>query len=363
MTEPAAITRMHDLDTDAWRNAWCRDAKATAFDGPDWAHAWRAFSDGRFQPAAQAFDFTDGVRLIVPMSRQRFPDTPGAPGEIEHAAINPGGTFGGLINPPTASTASATAAHREAALHASGERFASLTWCLSPHSFDRSDSRAVDEIDADRRIDGATVRHDATRVIDLAACRAEPGRLDDGMRKAQIARKVRIANRQGLTVELGADQRRDTDELIDAFYIIYQRCQQRWGHTGTHYPRELFASVARHTRCPIHIVRDHGGRPVAAGLFPHASRIVTSWLFIAEPDALSLKPYELGYDAILRHAIEQGFDRFDFNPSGGHDGVDRFKAGFGAVALDYTILDRQSAAVRAAKQRDRQHRESTRRAA
>jgi hypothetical protein len=43
-----------------------------------------------------------------------------------------------------------------------------------------------------------------------------------------------------------------------------------------------------------------------------------------------MRPNIILHSEIIRQCCEQGCRYYDFNPSGGHEGVDRFKALFGA---------------------------------
>jgi lipid II:glycine glycyltransferase (peptidoglycan interpeptide bridge formation enzyme) len=53
---------------------------------------------------------------------------------------------------------------------------------------------------------------------------------------------------------------------------------------------------------------------------------------------------------MIRHAVEHGYRWFDFNPSGGHEGVQKFKARFGTVPLSCPMILHQTPVNRAFQQ-------------
>jgi CelD/BcsL family acetyltransferase involved in cellulose biosynthesis len=73
---------------------------------------------------------------------------------------------------------------------------------------------------------------------------------------------------------------------------------------------------------------------VAAGLIFTSSRFhAASWLTLADPGRLDLKPYEFLYYAMIMYYAREGYRYFDLNPSGGHEGVVKSKEKYGTVKL------------------------------
>ena len=58
--------------------------------------------------------------------------------------------------------------------------------------------------------------------------------------------------------------------------------------------------------------------------------------------ATDLKAVKLILHQAMRDACEKGYRWFDFNPSGGHQGVARFKSYFGAQPLSCPVIRRSS---------------------
>ena len=58
-------------------------------------------------------------------------------------------------------------------------------------------------------------------------------------------------------------------------------------------------------------------------------------------DYFHLRPVNLLMCEIIKHSCDRGYSWFDFNPSGGHEGVTAFKKSFGAEALPCPVVNNQ----------------------
>ena len=164
-------------------------------------------------------------------------------------------------------------------------------------------------------------KEDFTQVIDLE----RPNNvLIAGMNKEQVPRKVRQAERCQLQL------RKIGEECIGNYYEIYKNCRQRWGGATNNYALAFFKDLCGVKNCDFWGVFTADNELICGGLFLKNNRHVVSWLSIAATRALAMKPYEYLYFNLIFHYKEQGYKWFDFNPSGGHEGVVKFKAGFGA---------------------------------
>src|SRR4029079_1053277 len=75
------------------------------------------------------------------------------------------------------------------------------------------------------------------------------------------------------------------------------------------------------------------GEIAAGALCLYSRRHVAYWHGAARERLLECRPVHLLIETALHDACERGMRWFDFNPSGGHRGVEAFKKGFGAEGV------------------------------
>jgi CelD/BcsL family acetyltransferase involved in cellulose biosynthesis len=156
----------------------------------------------------------------------------------------------------------------------------------------------------------------------------------DALRKSlstQTRRMIARAAREGVSTSV----RRDRGALLDVFYGLHLETRRRQGVPIQ--PRRFFGHLWRHLLEPglgDVAIAEIDGTPVAAVVVLRFGRTVT-YKFGASDDLAR----ETGANhALLWAAIETaasaGFSVFDFGRTDlGHDGLRRFKAGFGAVEV------------------------------
>ncbi len=140
------------------------------------------------------------------------------------------------------------------------------------------------------------------------------------------------SERAGLVVQ------RLSMEHVDAYFEVYLDSLARWNKTPEHgYPKSLFAAFARSQQCELWGARTPSGELAAVGTFVFAPRHCVWWhgSMLAAHEASS--PANALIHAMLQAARERGCSRFDFNPSGGHAGVESFKRSFGAQKVSFTV--------------------------
>ena len=80
---------------------------------------------------------------------------------------------------------------------------------------------------------------------------------------------------------------------------------------------------------------------VAGAIIFYWNRIVSYWHGASHQDFFSYYPNNMLHMEIIREAAAAGFRYYDFGPSGGQDGVARFKKSFGAVELPFVSAHRK----------------------
>ncbi len=136
---------------------------------------------------------------------------------------------------------------------------------------------------------------------------------------------IRKALRSNLVVDMAERE----DDYWD-YYHAYQETLRRWGPRATsRYPIELFLALRRCDpgRVRLWLVRKSGAIIGGIVVFYH-QRHAVYWhgAFIAA--FFEYRPSNLVHAEAIRDACLRGFQWYDFNPSGGHTGVVRFKQSF-----------------------------------
>ncbi len=292
-----------------WQTTWEQCPYATYFQSPYWAQACR---DGLgLKPFhAEKLVFSDGASALVPLGL--LSELKGLSSRHVMSAL---GTYGGWIS-------SAPLPEMHAGLLCDwvlAQR--NLFWRVSPFLPGVSD--------AIKR----TGTHDLTWVLPLEQGFAA---VFGGWSRAHRSSTSK-AQRMGVTIRPAASSRD-----WDAYFQIYQKALRRWGDAVTsNYPRTLFAALSAMPRTQLWLawVED---TPVAGMICLYSQRHVAYWHGAADEAYFPYRPVLLMVKEALHHACEGGYAWFDFNPSGGHEGVARFKRGFGALELSAPVITRDT---------------------
>ncbi|MGM0558406.1 MAG: lipid II:glycine glycyltransferase FemX [Myxococcota bacterium] len=121
----------------------------------------------------------------------------------------------------------------------------------------------------------------------------------------------------------------------DAYYGAYEASLERWGDdVSSVHPRGLFDALHEVSReHPENIqlwLAEVDGDLASGAIVFYWNRHVDYWHGAAHEEYFDHRPNNLLHGEIIEDAIERGFDYYDFNPSGGHEGVANFKSRFGA---------------------------------
>ena len=133
-----------------------------------------------------------------------------------------------------------------------------------------------------------------------------------------------------------------------AYYQTYEDSVQRWGEKASaKYAWEMFSQIFRlsspHTKLWLAVYQN---KVIAGALCFYAPRHVVYWHGAALEDYFRLRPANLLMSEAIRDACEKGYCWFDFNPSGGHEGVKAFKRSFGASSLPSPVIHREGKTLR-----------------
>ncbi len=208
---------------------------------------------------------------------------------------------------------------------------------------DRPAEIAVDqpaESPGGRGAAGLKLRTDTTHRMVLPATEEEYW--ERGLTTAK-RNDVRRLGKKGVTVEETREE-----AAIDTIYGFYVASFERWGgRPGMVYPHAFYRALLREGGDAVRLtVARHEGKLIGgtftvrwngtvhylAGYFDHESRAL-------RPNVL------IQVESILR-AIRDGFRRYDFLPSGGHEAVETFKESFGGIRTPYPVWERKGWAHR-----------------
>lgn len=300
-----------------WDDAWQRCPYATYFHGREWAEIWAEGASGRYSPDPMAVELDDGTRIVLPFSIERF-----LRGLGRRHVSSPAGTFGGWL-----ADASLAPAQQAALLDWVSARYPDLVWRINPY----------EQLLA--RPGTGRVTPDETHVLDL---RSGFDAVYRNWRKG-CSSAAQQASHAGVRIRLAGD----LDDW-ERYYLVYEDSLRRWGpRASSRYPWTLFRTMADRASPDIRLWLAESGGTVIAGALCFSSPLhVVYWHGAALSSHFKLRPVNLLIREVIRDSAARGLTWFDFNPSGGHQGVKDFKRGFGAVTLPSDVIEFASTRTR-----------------
>lgn len=126
-----------------------------------------------------------------------------------------------------------------------------------------------------------------------------------------------------------------TEEDYRNHYRAYEASYDRWtAQFGPPLPWTHFRNCHRMSRqFPRNIslwIAELDGRFAAGALVFYWNRLLVGWHAAAYEELFKFSPNHVLHTEIIRDALERGMSCYDFNPSGGQEGVVKYKAGFRA---------------------------------
>lgn len=305
---------------DEWDAAWRSSPGVTYFQSREWAETWSRHAPAGDRPHPLHVTLGDGVTAVLPLSRR--PGARLAPTWL----LSPGGTFGGWLSGDGVIAEPHARALTRLLLGLQGH----LRWRVNPY----------DPLLGRLRVTGAD--EDETHVLDLSeGFETLASRFRRGTRSS-----INKAERSGLVI-VEAASRDDWDGFVDA----YEDSLRRWGdRASSRYPPALFHDMREAASPAVRLwVARHEGEVVSGILCFYAAEHVVYWAGASHSSAFHLRPMNLLMRDVIRHAADDGRRWFDFNPSGGHEGVREFKRSFGAVPVPAPMIAASTRGARLAE--------------
>jgi hypothetical protein len=156
---------------------------------------------------------------------------------------------------------------------------------------------------------------------------------------ADVARGFKRDHRQDISKARKEDVVVEPASVLaewEQYFGLYQAAVGNWGDRATSdYPWPLFHSLfLRAQEYPENVklwtARKDGDLVGGMVMFYWNSHAVY-WHATSDRALSHLSPAKLLLAVAIEHACEEGYQYFDFNPSGGHAGVAEFKSRFGAA--------------------------------
>lgn len=145
---------------------------------------------------------------------------------------------------------------------------------------------------------------------------------------------IRKAKKDGVYIKLG-----ESLEDYKAYYNIYQDSLKRWGDKATsRYKFNLFENIYNSKSKNIKLFLALVDKKIISGaLLFYCGNHIVWWHGATLSDFFKHYPANFLQNEIIKESCESGHKYYDLNPSGGHEGVMKFKDGFGAKRIYFNI--------------------------
>ena len=292
------------LDKKEWSHYLSNCPQATFFHTPEWYGVWEAYAKSKAK--ALLFEFSIDKTALLPISERRIHK-----GLTKVYDSSPAGTYGGFVSP------NALTAKEVGALMIYVKKM-NIDLTFSPY-------QPLDGLDG--------LKMDFTQRINL----------QDGLDKKKwdrFASKEKRAKEDGLSVRRGV-----SEEDWALYFKLYEKNLKLWGGLASStYEYSLFEILQnqRETHCQLWLVCQEG-HVIYGGVFFAYNKIMIYWHGAGDRDFYKYNPAYFLHNKMVSFALKNDFRYYDFNPSGGHQGVVRFKKKFNPQKVFFPIFSNQNA--------------------
>ena len=310
------------VSVDSWKKYWHNCRWATFFESAEWSEVWRSSFGTGFSATPIELTFSDGFICLLPATSGKR-----AKGLVTNLEMSPSGIYGGPL-----STEVPTAHHLRLIITYLNTNYTDFYFQINPFLL-REILLSDDDL---AQFPGYA--KDFTQAVDLSD---SVDNITRKLRKKRVIQYAKSASENGIRLEKGSK--------ISAFYDVYQQAQQRWTNVSVAYPIRVFENLLKHQRCDYWAAFDDRENFLGGGIYLNGNQVVNMWMTVFTSESMKLRVYELFYSELIFHYKKAGLSWFDFNPSGGNDGVSRFKSKFAADRLDSPAFSQVSAVSKLAK--------------
>lgn len=298
--------KISEIDESKWWGIINKNKIGTFFHTPDWYKVWALYADYGF--TAYLIEFKSGRFALFPIGwKLRFK------GIMKEYISGPVGTYGGPLSPNKLNEKEIKSLEKFIkSFNSISIRFAPFSRTLSSDFYTHTGFTQI----LDLRYDW--------KVILKKWSKGHLSAAKKGLKSGVI---VKLANQQQWA----------------NYYQIYVDTFNRWNaKKEEQYSLALFESLKsiNPDRCKLWLASINGGI-IAGAICFYFNKHVIYWHGASFTKYLSLKPGQVLQYRIIEHAVKNNFDFYDFNPSGGHLGVEHFKKGFGGLKYSSSIYLKQ----------------------
>ncbi len=325
--------------TEEWSDMYRQTVTASFFQSPEWSHLWCEYAGSRFEPAPLRVQLASGRTALFPLTRQRLR---GGAGFLWHGA--PAGTYGGLLEGDGIMPDPEELAHLLQSLF---EHCGSLVFRPFPLIADydvvtRASSTHGFSEDTARKITGISVTPDRTWLLDCSSgFDAIRDRWAAG--SGAMLRKIDKAKNSGVVVRKAVSM-----EDVAAYHQLYIDSLERWDPPPVHiYPEtflRMLAGISSESRSMW--LAEYKGEIIAGAIVLTGRNHCDYWHGVMSPRYSKLRPVNLMVSSIIESCCHAGIRWFDFNPSIGLEGVEKFKKSFGTFSVPCPVLRRETLMAR-----------------
>ncbi|MDP8247766.1 MAG: GNAT family N-acetyltransferase [Candidatus Tritonobacter lacicola] len=142
------------------------------------------------------------------------------------------------------------------------------------------------------------------------------------------------AQKMGVTVNIAGSL-----EDYREYFRIYQDSVKRWGERATsNYPYRLFKNIYNMQSPGVRLwLAKINGKTISGALVFYHNKHVVWWHGATLGEYFRYCPANLLQTEIIKDSCRRSYEIYDFNPSGGHGGVVKFKRSFGSQTIDMTL--------------------------
>lgn len=311
---PLDIREVRSATSEEWDSIVDSCSYATYFHSREWAQIWEEYSNSQQYQDPKIIIFTDNKSALFPLSSSKS-----SKGLVKNYISSPAGTFGGWLSEDQLEVSH---------IHLVLEYAKGLNIVMRQNPYDK----LLCQLGVDWSIE------DFTQVIDLSSgfeSVLDLWKQDGGT----ILRKSRKSKRKGVVIKV-AGSLSDWQE----YFECYQESLKRWGDSvSSNYSWRLFEIIFKRNSPNIKLwIALHNNKTIAGALCFYLNKHAVYWHGASKALYFPLRPINLLMHEIIKDSCENNYEWFDFNPSGGHEGVIQFKNSFRPKKLLSHILVNQS---------------------
>jgi len=286
--------KVKKLTESEWQKIVDECNTATFFHTPNWYKVWKEYNDRNYE--ARLLSFESGNEVVIPFSfRKRLK------GFAKEHISSPVGTYGGPFSN----------------FQLTDQEVSKVEKYISQFNSVQIQTNPLNPI----LKSSFSSKKGFTQIIDLKKSweqifknwtKGHGSAAKKGIREGV---KVRIAN----------------GNEWEKYYHLYQDSIRRWGKSASNnYKLDLFLILKKldPAVCKLWVAIAEDKIISGCLCFYHNQHVVY-WHGASLESHFHLKPVHVLQHHIIKNAKEAGYFWYDFNPSGGHEGVVKFKNGFG----------------------------------